>query len=117
MGLSLALAVYFQACVITGSRRLFMPSHPPAFMIERIARGENPATISRNWRTSLYIALVRPPRKVYTRTITADASTETSKFHPSTRCSSCPRANIEMPEEKMVMMAKEKALNARVFSS
>ena len=47
----------------------------------------------------------------------AEASTEMLKLHPSTSCSSSPRAYMEMPEEKMVMTAKEKALNARVFSS
>ncbi len=63
------------------------------------------------------MALVRPPRKVYANTMAADASTHTSKLHPSTRCSRRPRAYMEMPEEKMVMTAKEKALKARVFSS
>ena len=63
------------------------------------------------------MALVRPPRKVYASTMAAEASTETSKLQPSTRCSSSPRAYMEMPDEKIVITAKEKALKARVFSS
>ena len=51
------------------------------------------------------------------RTITADASTEVVKFQPSTSLSSSPSAYIEMPDEKMVITAKVKALYARVFSS
>ena len=47
----------------------------------------------------------------------ADASTLALKFQPSTRCSSRPRAYIEIPEEKMVITAKVKALKPRVFSS
>ena len=40
----------------------------------------------------------------------AEASTEVLKFQPSTSCSSLPRTIIEMPEEKMVITAKLKAL-------
>ena len=47
----------------------------------------------------------------------AEASTDMSKLQPSTRFSRRPRAYMEMPEEKMVMTAKENALKARVFSS
>ncbi len=47
----------------------------------------------------------------------AEHSTEAVKLQPSTSWSSSPSAYMEMPEEKMVITAKEMALNARVFSS
>ena len=40
-----------------------------------------------------------------------------SKFQPRMALSSLARANIEMPEEKTVITAKERALKVRVFSS
>ena len=47
----------------------------------------------------------------------AEQSTEPVKLQPNSSCSSRPRANMEMPEEKMVITAKLQALSARVFSS
>ena len=47
----------------------------------------------------------------------ADASTDVLKSQFNTRCSSRPKAYIEMPEEKTVITAKVKALKPRVFSS
>ena len=39
-----------------------MPCQPPALAQDRIASGAKPATIRKNCSTSLYMALVRPPR-------------------------------------------------------
>ena len=39
------------------------------------------------------------------------------KFQPSSRLKSSPSAYIEIPEEKIVMVANVTALSARVFSS
>ncbi len=47
----------------------------------------------------------------------AETRTDILKSHPSTNCSSLPRAYMEIPEEKMVITANEKALYVRVFSS
>ncbi len=47
----------------------------------------------------------------------AEIQSETLKSQPSSRFSSFASAYIEMPDEKTVMVAKEIALKARVFSS
>ena len=62
MGFWLALPMYFQECVMLAGRRDTMPCQPPALAQERMASGANPATIRKNCSTSLYMALVRPPR-------------------------------------------------------
>ena len=54
---------------------------------------------------------------MYASTIIAQAHMLTLKFQPSSRFSSKPIAYIEMPEDTMVMAAKEIALKPRVFSS
>ncbi len=45
--------MYFQACVMFGARRVWMPLHPPAFITARIASGEKPITMRKNCSTSL----------------------------------------------------------------
>ncbi len=47
----------------------------------------------------------------------AETQMLTLKSQPSSRLSSNPMAYIEMPEEKIVIAAKEIALKPRVFSS
>src|SRR5258708_11791180 len=99
------------------SMRETIPAQPPAFCVARIASGAKPRTIRKNCSTSLYIALVRPPRSVYTSTIAAETRMDAVEVQPKASWNICPSAYIEIPDEKIVITANMMAFSPRVFSS
>src|SRR5688500_18055598 len=117
MGLASALPIYFQACVSSGCNTAFILSQPPASCKAMMTNGDKPNTIKKNCNTSLYTALVNPPRKVYTITIPADTQMEISKSQCRIDSMSLANAYKEMPDEKTVITAKEIAFKPLVFSS
>ena len=64
-GLVEALPIPFQTCSkLVPSRLCLIPSHPPTLCRPIYTKGAIPSTIKKNCNTSLYTALVKPPRKV-----------------------------------------------------
>jgi hypothetical protein len=92
-------------------RRAWMPCHPPALATARMASGEKPATI----RTELENLVVDGAGEPAEEGIGQHDGGRGQHRHievssPGPGCSSLPSAYIEMPEEKMVITAKVKAL-------
>src|SRR5690349_12767355 len=116
-GLAFASPIYFQAWVYWGGSDALILDHPPASCRATITSGVKPITMRKNWSTSLYTALVSPPKKVYIITIPAASQIDTSKSQCRITSSSFAKAYNEMPEENTVITAKVTALSPLVFSS
>src|SRR5205085_6016068 len=114
-----ALPIVRQACVYAsgGNPRAAesveswadSPCQPPTAVRPSQTSGKKPNTIRKNCSTSLYIALVRPPSRMYASTMMADTSMLASKLQPNNKFSNLPRAYIEMPDEKTVITANDTA--------
>ncbi len=63
------------------------------------------------------MADLSPPRRTYASTTRAETAMQRSYFQPISVSSNLPRACREMPDEKMVITAKEMALKAWVLLS
>src|SRR5690242_4793277 len=94
-----------------------MVFHPPASCRATTTNGDNPNTIKKNCNTSLYTALVNPPKKVYIITMPAANHIDTSKSQCKITSNNFANANNDMPDENTVITANETAFNALVFSS